>query len=592
MKIKLLILYLFCFWASQAQNVTLFSQHNGRYDFTFFGNTLNTTENGFGAPCTILTSSSSSLNLNTTDVIEKAYLYWAGSGTGDFDVTLNGIDITAQRQFNLTQPSSGLPFFSAFADVTSQIQATGNGAYTLSNLDLTSVVGNYCFNATNFGGWAIIVVYRNDSLPLNQLNIYDGLQGVPSVLNITLDNLNVIDNQDAKIGFLAWEGDKNIAVNETLRINGNIISNPPLNPADNAFNGTNSEISSSTLYNMDLDVYSIQNNINIGDTSATIDLTSNQDFVMINAIVTKLNSQLPDATITINNFSQSCDNTSYNINFNVNNYNSTEILPAGVILTFYADGVSVGQFTTPNAIPIGGTENFTTIINIPATIINTFQLVLKVDDNNGVTSITELNENNNYTTLSITPWLSPNVPTDLTFTVCNEGNGLGTFDLQKYAQVVLSDFNHVVFYETLADAQNEANPLANLTNYQVASTPKTIFFRVENEHCFSIAQILLLTEPCPPIVYNHYTPNGDGVNDTFFIEGLHNIFKNFKLEIYNRWGVLIWKGNDNTPDWDGYANTGFLYSKNQLPAGTYYYVLYLNEPNYKNPLVGWVFLNK
>jgi hypothetical protein len=36
------------------------------------------------------------------------------------------------------------------------------------------------------------------------------------------------------------------------------------------------------LYNMDLDVYNIQNNINIGDTSAQIQLTSGQDFVMIN----------------------------------------------------------------------------------------------------------------------------------------------------------------------------------------------------------------------------------------------------------------------------------------------------------------------
>jgi hypothetical protein len=50
---------------------------------------------------------------------------------------------------------------------------------------------------------------------------------------------------------------------------------------------------------MDLDVYTIQNNINIGDTSQ-IQLTSGQDFVMINAIVTKLNSQLPDATLRIN----------------------------------------------------------------------------------------------------------------------------------------------------------------------------------------------------------------------------------------------------------------------------------------------------
>jgi hypothetical protein len=57
---------------------------------------------------------------------------------------------------------------------------------------------------------------------------------------------------------------------KTLRVNGNPLSNPPLNPVNNAFNGTNSFTGSNTLYNMDLDVYNIQNNIKIGDTSAKI----------------------------------------------------------------------------------------------------------------------------------------------------------------------------------------------------------------------------------------------------------------------------------------------------------------------------------
>ena len=46
-------------------------------------------------------------------------------------------------------------------------------------------------------------------------------------------------------------------------INGNLIANPPLNPENNAFNGTNSFTGASDLYNMDLDVYNIQNNIHI-----------------------------------------------------------------------------------------------------------------------------------------------------------------------------------------------------------------------------------------------------------------------------------------------------------------------------------------
>jgi hypothetical protein len=61
-------------------------------------------------------------------------------------------------------------------------------------------------------------VYKNANLPLNQLTVYDGLQYVPNEINI-LNSLNVIDNKDARIGFVAWEGDRFISVNETL--NGN-----------------------------------------------------------------------------------------------------------------------------------------------------------------------------------------------------------------------------------------------------------------------------------------------------------------------------------------------------------------------------------
>jgi len=236
-----------------SQNIALYNQFNGRYDFTFVGNTLNTAENGTGAPCTITTGSSTTITMAAGDTVEGAYLYWAGSGTGDFDVKLNDVNITATRNFGVVQPTSGRPFFSAFADITTQVQTTGNGIYNFSELDLTSVITDYCTNGTNFGGWAIVIVYKNAALPLNQLNVYDGLQFVPTDIDITLNSLNVIDNMDAKIGFVAWEGDRAIAVNETLRINGNVISNPPLNPANNAFNGTNSITGFTTLYNMDLD---------------------------------------------------------------------------------------------------------------------------------------------------------------------------------------------------------------------------------------------------------------------------------------------------------------------------------------------------
>ena len=256
---------------------------------------------------------------------------------------------------------------------------------------------------------------QNDSLPLNQINIYDGLQAIPRALNnppevsldITLESLNVIDNENAKIGFLTWEGDQNIAVTESLFINGNLISNPPLNPANNAFNGTNSITGSDSLYNMDLDIYDIQNNIQIGDSSALIELTSGQDFVMVNSIVTKLNNQSPDATITIDNVSGlSCDSRQITVNYTASNINGFEDLPAGIPIAIYANDALIGQTQTSNIIPIGDSESGQITLTIPNSIPFDFELRFKVDDlGNDIGIQAELIESNNNDTTSISLYI-------------------------------------------------------------------------------------------------------------------------------------------------------------------------------------------
>ena len=590
-----LILFLFCLLIPVSffgQDISLYTQINGRYDFTFVGNTLNTNENSFMSTPTILTSSSADLNIGPTDVIERAYLYWAGCGTGDFDVQLNGVDITPDRTFSIIQTSSGWPHFSAFKDITAQVQATGNGTYTLSDLDLTAEIPQYFQNRTNFGGWAIIVVYQNDALPLNQLNIYDGMQAVPSRIDISLNSLNVIDNFDAKIGFLAWEGDVGIANNESLTINGNVLSNPPLNPSNNAFNSTNSITGSNILYNMDLDIYNIQNNINVGDTTADISLTSNQDYVMINAIVTKLNSQLPDATIVLNNYITECNTGVIEVDYTVFNVNSTEFLPSNTPITFYIQNTVLGTYYTQNDIPIGGSENGSVILNIPIGVSSNFTLTAVVDDNGtGTGIVTELVETNNTFEASIDLKVSPtfNFLDDLLSS--NLGLTRGIFDFSSYEELVKNDSSHTVsFHESYDDAFLNINEIFNTTNYEAITTPKEIFVRIENEFCYSITSFNLLSRNCPPEVFNAVSANNDGLNDGFFIEGLRDIFINFKLEIYNRWGRHIWTGDNSIPDWDGKVAKSI--GLDDAPEGTYYYILYLNDPDYTEPLTGYLYLTR
>ena len=576
---------------TNGQNVSLYNQLNGRYDFTFIGNTMNTAENNTTLDLVTTTSSTATLSLNSTDVIEKAYLYWAGSGDGDFEVNLNSDVITPDRTFSLFRVFGDVTFtyFSAFKDVTSLIQATGNGDYTLSNLDISAFEELHSQRRTNFAGWAIVIIYKNDALPLNQLNVYDGLQGVPDELSITLSSLNVIDDNNSKVGFVAWEGDASLATEE-FRMNGTLLSNAS-NPPNNVFNGTNSITGSSTLYNMDLDIYDIQNNIAIGDTSAEISLTSFQDFVMINTVVTKLNSQLPDATVSIDSVEKQCDSKTIVVNYTVSNLNSTNPLPVGTPVSIYINGQIFQTIVTPSEIPIGGSISGQITIVLPDTIALNFEIKFMVDDiGDGTGIVTELIENNNTSIVNDSLWISPTFNALENLLVCNEGFTRGTFDFSSYEDLVRTNpEDNVLFYETLDNATADVNPILNTTSYQAMPTPKEIFVRVFNENCFSITSFLLTTRNCPPSVYNFVSANTDSYNDTFFIGGLRDIFLNFKIEIYSRWGRLLWTGNQNTENWDGYVKDG-VGSKN-APDGTYFYLLFLNDIDYPAPLQGFLYLN-
>ena len=537
------------------------------------------------------TESTVNLSLNASDVIEKAYLYWAGSGDGDFEVDLNSVTIAPDRTFSFNRIFNDIEYtyFSAFKDITTQVTATGNGSYTLSNLDISPFEELHLQRRTNFAGWAILIIYKNNNLPLNQINVYDGLQGVPNELSITLNSLNVIDNNNSKVGFIAWEGDSLLATEE-FRINGNLLSSP-LNPTNNVFNGTNTITGATNLYNVDLDIYNIQDNIAVGDTSAEITLSSFQDFVMINTVVTKLNSQLPDATIVIDAIEKTCDSNTIVANYTIYNLNSTNTLPANTPVSVYIDGQLLQTLTTPSEIQIGSSIAGQISLVVPESISLNFELKFVVDDiGDGTGIVVELNENNNSDSTSdfLVFYPTNNLLEDLL--VCDEGLTSGTFDFSSYEELVKTNPNDTItFHESNENAASAINAITNISNYTAQSTPKEIFVRVDNQNCYVLVPFTLITKKCPPTVYNFISANNDSINDTFTFGGLRDVFVDFELEIYNRWGRLIWTGNNNTTDWDGYVKEGV--GSKTAPDGTYFYLLNLNDPDYPEPLRGFLYLN-
>lgn len=68
------------------------------------------------------------------------------------------------------------------------------------------------------------------------------------------------------------------------------------------------------------------------------------------------------------------------------------------------------------------------------------------------------------------------------------------------------------------------------------------------------------------VVPNAFTPNGDGINDTWVIEYLES-YPGATVQVYNRYGQLVFNSNGYPKPWNGTVNG------NSLPVGTYYWII-------------------
>ncbi len=97
-------------------------------------------------------------------------------------------------------------------------------------------------------------------------------------------------------------------------------------------------------------------------------------------------------------------------------------------------------------------------------------------------------------------------------------------------------------------------------------------------------------EPTCLVVYNEFSPNGDGVNDYFKIDCIAQ-YPNNSLQVYNRWGNIVFETSSYKNDWDGTPNGRAIVQKeDQLPVGTYYYILDLGDGS--EPRTDWLYINR
>lgn len=127
--------------------------------------------------------------------------------------------------------------------------------------------------------------------------------------------------------------------------------------------------------------------------------------------------------------------------------------------------------------------------------------------------------------------------------------------------------------EGLSDA-TIANPIAT----PLENTTYTVTVTV-SEGCFAVRDITInVVEDFLVIPPNVFSPNGDGIHDTWVIENILT-YPICEVFIFNRWGSEVYYTTDYQNDWRGTSDGG-----DDLPDGTYYYILKCADKTYKGAI--------
>ncbi|KAA3638559.1 MAG: DUF11 domain-containing protein, partial [Proteobacteria bacterium] len=257
-------------------------------------------------------SSSATLTLPVGASVLHAELYWSARHNGN-DANRNRIRIKAPGSGSYvrvtahtidtygSEGESGSRPYQASADITQMVQSAGSGQYTVADLRAKTGEDGLGF----YGGWAIAVVYQDNSQPFRRLMLFDGAARVVgnNTVSITTDNLVTPYSGpfDTYLGALVWEGDFSIS-GDAFVFQGNTLSDS-LNPANNYWNSSitafNSRVTNKNpdyvnQLAMDLVMTDVSGLLANGETQANIDFVTSGDSYFPHALAFVTDLYLPD----------------------------------------------------------------------------------------------------------------------------------------------------------------------------------------------------------------------------------------------------------------------------------------------------------
>lgn len=231
-----------------------------------------------------------------------------------------------------------------------------------------------------------------------------------------------------------------------------------------------------------------------------------------------------------------------------------------LIITASSDTIICGN--NPQPVQLTASPGFITYVWSTNAVTDTITISTE-----GVYSVTGTNQYGCETTSSITFITAPNFALDLN------------------SPVYFDDYNVTINGGTDGSINLTVNPIATYTylwsNGQTTEdllniAGGTYTVTVTNEFGCSEEGSIFVKEPEAIKLPNTFSPNGDGYNDFYVIKGIQG-YPNSQLDIFNRWGNLVYSKKGYTNDWNGVSNNG-----NELPDGTYFIVVDLNMEGKEN----------
>lgn len=231
---------------------------------------------------------------------------------------------------------------------------------------------------------------------------------------------------------------------------------------------------------------------------------------------------------------------------------------------------------------VNGTNAGTNSPSFTSNTLNNNDFVTCLLTNNGGACLTALTVVSNGITVSVRP---PDNPAP-SVTISPSSNGV-------YAGVPIrftastANANGVVDYQWQVNGTDAGtdSPVFESSTLNNGDQVICILF-VKNSCTPSVTSQPVLMNILQPVairIPNAFTPNGDGINDRWNIPDLA-YFPNCVLNIYTRYGSVIYQSRGYTTGWDG------LYNGKVLPTGTYYYIIDLGNNSPK--LAGYVAIIK